>query len=186
MHDMQKQTGAPLTAQPTGAAALPARGAYRGLVWAIALIVLIVDQGTKVWALKSLEPGVPRALIGDLIRLRLIRNAGAAFSVLDGMTYVVTVVAVAIVVWIFVVAHRRLASRAYALCLGAVAGGALGNLADRFVREPGPGRGHVVDFIDYFGWFVGNVADIVIVLTAIAVLALIQRGYHLDGTRTGD
>ncbi len=185
MPDMQEQTGAPLTTRPA-LAAPPAKGAYRSLVWAVAVVVLVLDQATKAWALAALEPGVARPLVGHLIQLRLIRNSGAAFSVLEGMTYVVTLVAAAIVGWIFVVAQKRLASRAYALCLGAVAGGALGNLVDRFVREPGPGRGHVIDFIDYFGWFVGNVADIVIVLTAVAVLPLIHRGYHLDGTRTRD
>ena len=61
--------------------------------------------------------------------------------------------------------------------------GALGNLADRFFREPGPGRGHVVDFIDYHGLFVGNVADIAIVAAAVLVGLLGLRGIGLDGAR---
>src|SRR5918998_438862 len=50
----------------------------------------------------------------------------------------------------------------WAVALGMLLGGAVGNLADRLAREPGFGRGHVVDFLDYAGFFVGNVADIAI------------------------
>ena len=62
-----------------------------------------------------------------------------------------------------VVAARRIGSAAWAWALGLLLGGALGNLTDRLSANPGPGRGHVVDFIDYFGLFIGNVADIAIV-----------------------
>ena len=61
-------------------------------------------------------------------------------------------------------------------------GGSVGNLVDRFVREPGPLRGHVVDFIDYGGLFVGNVADIAIVGGAIVLVWLVFSGIGLDGT----
>ena len=54
----------------------------------------------------------------------------------------------------------------WAVALGLLLGGALGNLVDRLLRAPGPGRGHVVDFIDYFGLFIGNVADVAIVAGA--------------------
>ena len=48
-------------------------------------------------------------------------------------------------------------------------------------RAPGPGRGHVVDFIDYFGFFVGNVADIAIVVAAVLIMVLTFRGTSLAG-----
>ncbi len=64
---------------------------------------------------------------------------------------------------------------------GLLLGGALGNLVDRFLRAPGPGRGHVVDFIDYFGLFVGNVADIAIVVAAGLIMVLTFRGTSLAG-----
>ena len=68
--------------------------------------------------------------------------------------------------------------------LGLLLGGALGNLTDRLFREPGFGRGHVVDFIDY-RVFIGNVADIAIVTAACLVALLSVRGIALDGTRPG-
>jgi signal peptidase II len=78
---------------------------------------------------------------------------------------------------------RRLGSRGWAVALGMLLGGAVGNLADRLAREPGFGRGHVVDFLDYAGFFVGNVADIAIVAAAALIVLLSLRGVGLDGRR---
>ena len=145
---------------------------------------VLVDQGTKLWALRTLEPGVERPLVGDVISLRLIRNPGAAFSMLEGTTYLVTGIAVLIVVRMMQVAHTRTLSPSMAWVFGLVVGGAVGNLLDRFLREPGVGRGHVVDFLDYFGLFVGNVADVLIVGAAVVYAGLALRGLRLDGTRS--
>jgi signal peptidase II len=76
---------------------------------------------------------------------------------------------------------RRLGSRGWALALGLLLGGALGNLVDRLVREPGIGRGHVVDFIAYGHLFIGNIADIAIVLAAAIMAVLSVRGTRLEG-----
>jgi signal peptidase II len=158
----------------------------RGLLLLLALVageVYAVDQLTKVLAVARLTPGEPRPLLGDLLQLHLIRNAGAAFSVATGVTWVLTVVAVVVVV-IVVRSARRLGSAPWAVILGLLLGGALGNLTDRLLRAPGFGRGHVVDFIDYGGLFIGNVADIAIVVAAAAVAVQAARGAGLDGTRT--
>jgi signal peptidase II len=149
-------------------------------VLGLALAVLVVDQGTKVWALNTLTPGEKIDLIGSLISLNLIRNPGAAFSIGDGATWILTIVSLAILGWVLVAA-RKVGTRAWAVALGLLLGGALGNLGDRFFREPGPGRGHVVDFIDYFGWFIGNVADIAIVVGAGVIMVLAYRGTPVSG-----
>lgn len=179
---MQDQTGTPLTAPAAAPAPADPTTARRvGLVAATAALTFLIDQGTKIWALHSLpSDGLARPLIGDVISLRLVRNPGAAFSSLDGMTIVVTLVALVIVGGLAYYVHSRRITRPIAVCLGLIAGGALGNLLDRFVREPGFLRGHVVDFIDYFGWFVGNVADIAIVLAALAFLLLSWRAEPRD------
>ncbi|MFS0704535.1 signal peptidase II [Cellulomonas sp. 179-A 9B4 NHS] len=147
--------------------------------------VLLLDQVTKVWAVASLEPGERVALLGDLFGLQLVRNPGAALSIATGMTWVLTLVAVVVVV-VVVRASRRIGSTGWAVALGLLLGGALGNLVDRMVREPGPARGHVIDFLAYGDLFVGNVADIAIVAAALLVVLLTARGVHLDGTRDGD
>jgi len=146
----------------------------------LALVVLVIDQGTKVWALNSLMPGEKVDLIGSFISLNLIRNPGAAFSIGDGATWILTIVSLAILGWVLVAA-RKVGTMAWAVALGLLLGGAVGNLGDRFFREPGPGRGHVVDFIDYFGWFIGNVADIAIVVGAGIIMVLAYRGTPVSG-----
>ncbi|GAA1733055.1 signal peptidase II [Isoptericola hypogeus] len=154
----------------------------------LAAAVLLIDQLTKWWAESSLTEGAdPIPLVGDLLSLRLIYNPGAALSILSGtgMTWILTVVVVAVVV-VIVRAIRRIGSRGWALALGLLLGGALGNLVDRFFREPGFARGHVVDFIDYAGFFVGNVADIAIVVAAVLIVVLTFRGIGLDGRRHAD
>ena len=100
------------------------------------------------------------------------------------MTWVLTIVA-AVVIVVVVRASRRIGSWAWAVALGLLLGGALGNLVDRLVREPGLARGEVVDFIAYADWFVGNVADIAIVSAAVLVVILAALGVHIDGTRDG-
>ncbi len=187
MRDMQDEAGTPLTAAPdptpsSAATSTPParrRGLFALLV-ATAVLVLVADQLAKVWALAVLTPGDPVNLVDGFIRLNLIRNPGAAFSIGNGATWVLTLIAFGVLV-VIVRSARRLGSRAWAWALGMLLGGSVGNLTDRRVREPGPGRGHVVDFIDYFGLFIGNVADIFIVAAAVLIAVLAARGVGIDG-----
>ena len=149
-----------------------------------AVLVYAADQLAKIWALDRLVPGEPVDILGNLIRLNLIRNAGAAFSIGNGATWVMTLVACGVLVFVLRTA-RRIGSFGWAWALGLLLGGSLGNLTDRMVRSPGPGRGQVVDFIDYFGFFIGNVADIAIVGAAILIAMLAARGIAVDGRRAG-
>jgi signal peptidase II len=157
------------------------RGLF-GLLVVVAVVSYAADQLTKIWALAALVPGDPVDIVGEYIRLNLIRNPGAAFSIGNGATWVLTLIAFAVLVFILVTA-RRLGSVGWAWALGMLLGGSVGNLTDRMLREPGPGRGHVVDFIDYFGLFIGNVADIFIVGAAILIALLAVRGIGVDGVR---
>jgi signal peptidase II len=134
-------------------------------VLASAAAVVAADQGTKLWALSRLAGHRAIVLPGGWVELRLISNPGAAFSLGSGATWVFTLcatAAVAIVPWL----ATRARFRGQAIALGLLLGGAAANLLDRLFRAPGPGVGRVVDFIDYHGWFVGNVADIAIVASA--------------------
>jgi signal peptidase II len=152
------------------------------LLAGIAVVTYLLDQLSKWWAVTALTDEPPRDLIGSLLRLDLIRNPGAAFSIGTGNTWVLTIIAVVVLVVVIRVS-RRLGSSGWAWALGLLLGGALGNLTDRLVREPGLGRGHVVDFLNYNGWFIGNVADIAIVAAAILIGLLALTGRSVDGTR---
>jgi signal peptidase II len=185
MRDMQDEAGAPLIAadeSPSPSPPTPSRRGLFGLMATTAVVAYVADLVTKAWALDNLDPGSPVDIVGEFIRLNLIRNAGAAFSIGNGATWVLTLIAFVVLV-VIVRTARRIGSRGWALALGLLLGGSLGNLTDRMTREPGPGRGHVVDFIDYFGLFIGNIADIAIVGAAVAIGLLALRGIGVDGKR---
>jgi signal peptidase II len=152
------------------------------LMFCAALITLAVDQFSKAAAVRYLSGGEIVSLVGSVLRFRLVRNPGAAFSMGETFTWAFTVLATGVVIGVVVMA-RRIRSRAWALTLGLLAAGAAGNLADRLFRAPSFGRGHVVDFIDYGGRFVGNVADIAIVGAMLLLVFFVLRGISLDGSR---
>lgn len=145
----------------------------------------MLDQGTKAWVLVTLVEGERIPVLGDLLGLRLLFNPGAALSIAEGMTWILTIIATAVVVYV-VRASRRIGSITWAIALGLLLGGAIGNLGDRIFRAPGFARGHVVDFIAYGDLFVGNVADIAIVVAAGLIMLLAFRGIQIDGTRAHD
>jgi len=149
---------------------VPAPRRRRGRRWpltlAVALVAVAADQATKHWAQDALAEDRVRPLVGDVLTLQLVHNSGAAFSLGANSTWIFTVVSAVVVVAIAVVAPR-ITHLPTALALGLLSGGAVGNLIDRLIRPPSVGRGHVVDFINYNGWFVGNVADIWIVVSAV-------------------
>ncbi|WP_396894254.1 signal peptidase II [Mycolicibacterium sp.] len=149
------------------------------LLLAVAAVVLTLDVVTKVLAVRFLTPGEPVSIIGDTVTWTLVRNSGAAFSMATGYTWVLTLVATGVVAGIFWMG-RRLLSPWWAVGLGLILGGALGNLVDRFFRSPGPLRGHVVDFLSIGWWPVFNVADPAVVGGAILLVGLSLFGYEFD------
>nr|WP_308125319.1 signal peptidase II [Rhodococcus corynebacterioides] len=151
----------------------------------VAAVVLAADLLTKIAAVAFIEPGRPVSIVGDTVELVLYRNPGAAFSLATGMTWVLTLVAVAVVIGVIRIG-RTLRSPWWALGLGLILGGALGNLVDRFFRSPGPLQGHVVDFVSVGWWPVFNVADSSIVCGAVLLVALSLFGVEPDGSRRRD
>jgi signal peptidase II len=156
-----------------------------GLFLAVAALGLGLDVLSK--ALVAAKLGLyhePVRVLGGLIYLDQTRNSGAAFSVGTGATLALTLVAVAVVALILRTAGR-MRSAGWAVALGLVLGGALGNLIDRIFREPGVGRGHVVDWISVFGpngehWPIFNLADSAIVCGAILAAVLALGGVDID------
>ena len=141
-----------------------------------AAAVVAVDQLTKWWALEALDGGRVIDLVWTL-RLRLVFNTGAAFSSFQGLGPLLGVAAVAVAAALLL--NRRLLSGPWsAIATGCIAGGALGNLADRLFRsDDGFLTGAVVDFIDVQWWPVWNVADMGVVLGGAA---LVWHAYRRD------
>jgi signal peptidase II len=150
-------------------AAPTVRAAPRALAPLVAAIVVVLDQLTKRWAADDLADGHVIDIVWTL-RLNLVHNSGSAFSLGRGLGPLLGVLAV-IVVLVLVRMGRLFNSRATSLALGAVLGGAIGNLLDRAFRDGGGGilGGYVVDFIDFQWWPVFNVADMAIVCGAIGL-----------------
>ncbi len=149
----------------------------------VAAFVLAADASTKAIVVAHLREDEPVHLIGNVLMLWLTRNPGAAFSVGTGQTIVFTVIAFGVIVAIARTA-RRLRSLGWAIALGLLLGGAMGNLVDRIARAPGLFRGDVVDWIAVTTHYpIFNLADSAIVCGGILTVLLAMLGYRLDGTR---
>ena len=152
------------------------------LVPVIAALVLLADQTSK-WAAVEQLAGRGRVdVIDGVLWLHLTRNAGAAFSMATGATWLLTVVALVVVVAIIRIS-RKLGSRGWAVALGLLLGGALGNLGDRLFRAPSFFHGHVIDFLEFPHWPIFNLADSSIVTAAVLIALLSVRGIGIDGRR---
>lgn len=151
---------------------------------AVFALVVAVDQVTKAWALSALGGGRVVPVVGDVMQLRLVRNPGAAFSFATNATWVFTIIACVVLV-VVAVTLRRAGSSWWAVALGLLAGGATGNLVDRLLRPPAFARGHVIDFLEWPGFPVFNVADSCVVTAAIMIGIAALRGVGVDGRRHG-
>jgi signal peptidase II len=175
--------------EPTPAPAEPGPRPRTRLLLALAAGIFIADLISKVVVVATIEPGEDIRVLGGLFYLTQLRNVGAAFSFAEGWTIVFSLIAVVVAV-VIVRTARRLFSTGWAVALGLVLGGALGNLVDRIFRDPGFLRGGVVDFLSAFApdgriWPVFNVADSAIVCGGILGALLALRGIEFDGTRAG-
>jgi signal peptidase II len=168
---------------PTPQRALRARRVV--LFAVVAVVALTLDVVSKVLVVAQLPEGHIKRILGGAVYLDQTRNSGAAFSLGTGFTVILTAVALAVVV-VIVRTAGRMRSTGWAIALGLVLGGALGNLSDRIFRAPGIGRGHVVDWISLFGpdgqhWPIFNLADSAIVCGAILAAVLAVCGIDIDG-----
>ena len=137
-----------------------------------ALVVVVSDQLSKLWALHQLGGRGVQPLIPGLLQQRLVFNTGAAFSMLEGNAFglglVSAVVALALVWWIQTSGSL---SRWQSLGLGLLLGGAIGNGLDRWRL------GSVVDFLEFvpISFPVFNLADTAINLAVLCLLIDLLR-----------
>jgi signal peptidase II len=154
----------------------PARN--RWLFWGAAAAIVATDVVTKWLAVRYLSPPhVPHPVIGNVVRLTLAYNPGAAFSMSLGpySRYIFGAFAlVALVVLWNLYRRSHPSERLLSFALGIAWGGAAGNFIDR-VRSP---RG-VVDFIDIgvesWRFWTFNVADSAVTVGAVILAWLLAR-----------
>jgi signal peptidase II len=154
---------------PSGVADSSRAAARRTRIsFGIVFLVVALDQLTKTWAVHRLDEG-PVSIIGGDVEFRLSRNTGSAFSLFQGFTPLLAVLAVVIAV-VLVRAVRRADDGLTLLSLSLVLGGATGNLLDRIVRSPGFLHGAVVDFVRVGDFPTFNVADSAITIGAVLLI----------------
>ncbi|WP_069811825.1 signal peptidase II [Streptomyces sp. TP-A0874] len=159
-----------------------AKGVRRiGVLALVAAVAYALDLISKTIVVNVLEHRAAVQVVGDLLTFEVIRNAGAAFGMGEALTIVFTIIAATVIVVIARIA-RKLYSVPWAIALGMLLGGALGNLTDRIFRAPGVLEGAVVDFIAPKGFAVFNLADSAIVCGGILIVILSFRGLDPDGT----
>jgi signal peptidase II len=150
----------------------------------VALGAYALDQISKALVVANMTEGSVVPVLGGVLQLHFVRNPGAAFSLASGMTWIFSILAAAVVVFIIWFAGR-IRSGAWAMVFGLLLGGVLGNLTDRLLRPPAFGVGHVIDFIAT-PWLIPaiyNVADMCIVTSMVVFMILTIRGIGLDGKR---
>lgn len=152
------------------------------LACTVAVGVALIDQGTKTVALAQLSEHDRIPLLGDWLGLQLAFNPGSVMSLGADVTWLLTVVAVAASVALLIAAMRA-RTAGWAVAIGLVWGGAVGNLLDRLLAPPGFGRGHVTDFLAYGNLFIGNLADVIIGIGVGLGLLLYLRGGGTHGDR---
>ena len=143
-----------------------------------------VDRVSKILVVENLTLGSPVDVVGKLLQFRYVENPGAAFSLGSGSTWIFAIIAAVVAIFIVIFAPR-IRSTGWAVSFGMLLGGNLGNLTDRLIRPPGFGIGHVVDFLQVYGFpAIFNVADIAIVSSMGLLILLTIRGVGLDGKRS--
>ena len=152
-----------------------------------ALVVLAADQGSKYWIVSVLDlPDLGQVTLLPVLNLTFVRNQGVTFGLLHGLgswshfalAGIALLVVTALCVWL-----RRAENALVAVSIGAIAGGAIGNVIDRLRY------GWVVDFIHahigQWSWYVFNVADAAIVCGVAALILESQFFRRSQVTRHG-
>lgn len=173
---------APAAAQPTPTQARPRKAALLTLFAGFAVFAYVFDQLTKLWVTSTMVEGERIPVLPPLLHWYYIRNSGAAFSIGENVTWVFTIIMAGVSIAILF-QLRKLGSAWWALALGLLLGGALGNLTDRLFREPSFAMGHVVDFIQLPNFAIFNIADSAVVSAVVIICLLTLRGIALDGSR---
>lgn len=167
-----------LVAVPSTAVPLAQRRV--GVLVTVALLAYTADLLSKIAVVATMTEGGATHSLGGLVSFRLIRNPGAAFGLGVGVTIVFTLITTVVIAAILRTS-RRLGSLPWAITLGLLLGGALGNLTDRIARSPSPFRGHVIDFIEVPSWPIFNLADSAICVAGAMMVVLAFRNVPLEG-----
>ena len=147
----------------------------------VAVVIIVLDQLSKAWALRDLADGRIIHVIWTL-QFNLTYNRGMAFSRGTGVGPIIGVMALVVVVMLLL-SLRRADNSLTRLATGLIIGGAIGNILDRLFRGSGWMRGAVIDFIDFQWWPVFNIADMAIMIgAATMIVAMLKYNSQIQRT----
>jgi signal peptidase II len=142
----------------------------------IILLGILIDRVTKIWAIEVLSKFSQVIVIKDLFSLLYLQNKGAAFGILQGKLYFLTIITIIVVGgMIFYIIKYKPSEKLIRISFSLIISGALGNLMDRMVYK------YVVDFIsvhykDIYYFPVFNIADVMVVVgTALLAFYLLKE-----------
>lgn len=144
------------------------------------LMMVIVDQAVKYWAVTMLAPVGSIPLVPGILQLTYVENRGAAFSILEDQIWLFVILALVIVCGIaYALQTNRIQTPLGKIALLIVAAGAVGNVIDRITHH------YVVDMIEvtFIHFPVFNIADIY-VCVGIALFAVYYLFIHKDAEET--
>lgn len=140
-------------------------------IWVTMTVVLFFDRVSKIIIQNNMTLGESVEIIPGFFHLTYILNPGAAFGMFSGKTWFF--ILTAILVLGLIIYYQRIISpqqKLIRICMGMIAGGALGNLYDRLFI------GKVVDFLDFKVWsYIFNIADSMIVISGFLLAYLIYK-----------
>lgn len=143
--------------------------------WLTAVLVLIIDQLSKLWVVNNFIPGESQVVWDKVLWLTYVQNQGAAFGILQGHSWLFFICAILVIVILVAINSKQHLPVAMQVVFGLIMAGAIGNLLDRLRFN------YVVDFIDLGWWPVFNVADMAIVCGVILLafkLLWDEKGEH--------
>jgi len=147
----------------------------------VAVVIAVLDQMSKAWALRDLADGRVIHVIWTL-QFNLTYNRGMAFSRGTGVGPIIGVIGLVVVVMLLL-SLRRTDNVLTRLATGLIIGGAMGNILDRLFRDSGWMRGAVIDFVDFQWWPVFNVADMAIMIgAATMIVAMLKYNSQINRT----
>jgi len=147
----------------------------------VAVVLAVLDQMSKAWALRDLADGRVIHVIWTL-QFNLTYNRGMAFSRGTGVGPIIGVIGLVVVVMLLL-SLRRADNVLTRLATGLIIGGAMGNILDRLFRDSGWMRGAVIDFVDFQWWPVFNVADMAIMIgAATMIVAMLKYNSQIERT----
>ena len=132
--------------------------------WLTTLLVLMIDQLSKLWVVNNFIPGESRVVWNKVLWLTYVQNQGAAFGILQGHSWLFFICAILVIVILVVINSKQHLPATMQVIFGLIMAGAIGNLLDRLRLN------YVVDFFDLGWWPVFNVADMAIVCGGILLV----------------